>query len=161
MNDLPNSAPPFTSPPPASAPAPASAVDTDHLNALAIAHYVIGGLGMLFGLIPLVYVGLGFFFALAGPGLATDGQPGPPAFLGVIFALIGGFFFLLFQAVSICIIISGRCLHKRRRRTFSFVIACIACAWMPFGTLLGVFTLIVLSRESVKHLYAAKFPSAH
>jgi hypothetical protein len=34
-----------------------------------------------------------------------------------------------------------------------FVIACIECLFMPFGTILGVFTLIVLSRESVKKLF--------
>jgi hypothetical protein len=31
------------------------------------------------------------------------------------------------------------------------VVACIECIFVPFGTILGVFTLIVLSRESAKN----------
>jgi hypothetical protein len=31
--------------------------------------------------------------------------------------------------------------------------ACIECLFLPFGTILGVFTIIVLSRESVKALF--------
>lgn len=31
--------------------------------------------------------------------------------------------------------------------------AAILCMFIPFGTILGVFTLIVLSRESVRQLY--------
>ena len=45
---------------------------------------------------------------------------------------------------------------KRRKRMFSYVMAAILCAFMPFGTVLGVFTLIVLGRESVRQLYLEK-----
>jgi hypothetical protein len=31
--------------------------------------------------------------------------------------------------------------------------ACILCLFTPLGTILGVFTIIVLSRQSVKELY--------
>ncbi len=41
----------------------------------------------------------------------------------------------------------------RRHRTFSIVIASLSCMSFPFGTILGVFTLIVLVRPSVKILY--------
>jgi hypothetical protein len=34
------------------------------------------------------------------------------------------------------------------------VVAGLNCAQMPLGTVLGVFTLMVLSRESVKSLYS-------
>ena len=44
-------------------------------------------------------------------------------------------------------------LKKRQKRTFSFVIACICCMNIPLGTALGVFTLVVLSRQSVKAIY--------
>jgi len=35
------------------------------------------------------------------------------------------------------------------------VMACVECLFIPFGTILGVFTIIVLLRESVKALFAA------
>jgi hypothetical protein len=44
-------------------------------------------------------------------------------------------------------------LRKRRHRTLSFVMACLTCINIPLGTALGVFTLVVLSRPSVKALY--------
>jgi hypothetical protein len=59
---------------------------------------------------------------------------------------LGSFFFLLGLATALCILISGRALAKCTRYWFVFVIACIECLFMPFGTILGVFTLIVLSR---------------
>ena len=37
--------------------------------------------------------------------------------------------------------------------TFVFVVACCECLFMPFGTLLGVFTIVLLSREPVKSAF--------
>jgi hypothetical protein len=34
------------------------------------------------------------------------------------------------------------------------VMACIECLFVPFGTILGVFTIVVLSRESVSVLFS-------
>jgi heme A synthase len=56
-------------------------------------------------------------------------------------------------AIAIALVLSGLALRKRQRRNLTFVVACIICINVPFGTLLGVFTLIVLSRASVKALY--------
>jgi hypothetical protein len=42
---------------------------------------------------------------------------------------------------------------KRRGRVFSFVVAAILCLFMPFGSVLGIFTIIVLNRLSVRQLY--------
>jgi len=39
---------------------------------------------------------------------------------------------------------------------FCFVVACIECLFMPFGTVLGAFTIIVLMRPSVKNLFAQR-----
>jgi len=36
--------------------------------------------------------------------------------------------------------------------------ACIECLFMPFGTVLGVFTILVLVRESVKQLFGVELP---
>jgi hypothetical protein len=56
-------------------------------------------------------------------------------------------------ALSLCLINSGHFLGKRKRYWFSFIVACVECFSLPFGTILGVFTIIVLSRDSVKTLY--------
>ena len=36
---------------------------------------------------------------------------------------------------------------------YCLVMAGIECLFMPFGTVLGVFTIIVLMRESVKEMF--------
>jgi hypothetical protein len=41
-------------------------------------------------------------------------------------------------------------LTRRRRYTFCLVIAGLLCLWMPFGTILGVFTLVTLTKPPVR-----------
>jgi hypothetical protein len=52
-------------------------------------------------------------------------------------------------------ILTGVWLKKRIQHTMTFVIAALNCAFFPFGTVLGVFTIIVLQRPTVKMTYAA------
>ena len=52
--------------------------------------------------------------------------------------------------------------RPRRARTFSLVMAGVNCLSVPLGTTLGVFTFIVLLRESVAAQYAlARRDSPH
>jgi hypothetical protein len=129
--------------------------NTEHLRLLSIFHYVVAGLAAIFSFFPLIYTAMGAFFLWAAqhPNPKQTGEP-PPEFLGWIFIGFGLFFFLLGLAMATCIFIAGRALAKRTRYWFAFVVACIECLFMPFGTILGVFTLIVLSRESVRQLFA-------
>jgi amino acid permease len=72
---------------------------------------------------------------------------------GWMFAVMGLLFFIFWQAISISVIVSGRFLKQRKNYLFSFILACLACAAFPFGTILGVCTIIVLSRPAAKALY--------
>jgi hypothetical protein len=128
--------------------------DTEQLNLLAIFHYVVAGLGALFSFFPLLYtaVGVTFIFA-ARHGTAKPGEELPPEFLGWIFAVLGSVLFVIGIAMAICILIAGRCLSRHRCYSFALVMACIECLFVPFGTILGVFTIIALSRESVKAFF--------
>ncbi|MHC4489391.1 MAG: hypothetical protein ACYSW7_09510, partial [Planctomycetota bacterium] len=78
-----------------------------------------------------------------------------PAFIGLLFVLMAMLFITAGWTLAICIVIAGRCLSKRKRYMFCLVIAAITCTFMPFGTVLGVFTIIVLMRPSVKELFTA------
>src|SRR5881275_1803657 len=129
---------------------------TDHLRLLAIFHYVVTGLAALFSLFPLLYTMVGSIFIFAARhGTPKPGEELPPEFLGWIFVVLGLLLFLLGTAMAICILIAGRCLSRRKHYTFALVMACIECLFIPFGTILGVFTIIALSRESVKELFTA------
>lgn len=118
--------------------------DEGHLDGLAIAHYVLGGLMVAFACIPLIYVALGLAM-LAGGGSA--------AAAGWLVVAFGGLGVVVGQTIAISTIFSGRFLKQRRNYTFSFVLACVMCLFMPLGTILGIFTIVVLSRSSVKLIY--------
>jgi hypothetical protein len=127
--------------------------DLKHLKLLSIFHYVVGGLSALFSCMFLIHLIIGLSVLIAPESLSGGNGGPPPPFVGYIFTFIGGLFFSLGIVFSCFIIYSGRLLNSKRKRMFSFVLACIECVFMPFGTVLGVFTIIVLSRESVKKLY--------
>ena len=129
--------------------------DKEHLRLLAIFHYVVAGLAALFSFFPLLYTTVGAIFIFAARhGTPKPGEEPPPEFIGWIFAVIGSLLFLLGIAIAICILIAGRSLAKRTCYWLALVVACIECLFIPFGTILGVFTIVVLSRESVKALFS-------
>lgn len=104
-------------------------------------------------LFPLIHVGLGFSF-INYPDLFLDENGSPPSlFIAWLFILIGGIAIMTGITIAICLILSGYFLAQRKAYWFSFVVACIECLNTPLGTLLGVFTLVVLSRQSVRDLY--------
>jgi len=127
--------------------------DEGHLRLLSIFHYIVGGLAALFSFFPLLYGAFGGFmlYAASHPQM-QQGEP-PPAALGWFFIGVGALFFLIGEAMSVCIALSGRFIARRRRYWFAFVMACIECLFFPFGIILGVFTIIVLSRATVKQLF--------
>ncbi|HMJ05274.1 MAG TPA: hypothetical protein VK474_03370 [Chthoniobacterales bacterium] len=128
--------------------------DEQHLRLLSIFHYVVGGLTGLFACFPLIHLALGLALILAPHSFG--GKPGeapPPQMIGWLFTCIGGVLFLAGQAVAVCTVLCGRFIARRRRYWFVFVMACIECAVFPFGTVLGVFTIVTLSRPTVKSVF--------
>ena len=130
--------------------------DDEHLRLLSIFHYIVGGLAALFSFFPLIYAAFGAFmlYASAHPQM-QQGEP-PPPFLGWIFIGMGCFFFLVGETLATCIVLAGRFIAQRRRYWFVFVTACVQCLFFPFGIILGVFTIIVLSRASAKQLFGVE-----
>ncbi|OAM90005.1 hypothetical protein OH491_17115 [Termitidicoccus mucosus] len=134
--------------------------DQEHLRLLVIFHYVVAGILALFSFFPLIYVGLGAMAIVSPEALGGGAQP-PPEWFGWFFILLGSGFAFFGWAMAACAFISGRSMAKRRGRMFSFVVAAILCLFMPFGTVLGTFTIIVLNRQSVRQLYEAEPAGPH
>lgn len=124
--------------------------DRNHLTTLAILHYVLGGLYVFIGCIPLIHVSLGIAML---SGALDKGRNPPPPELGVVFIIVGASFSLGFWTVAVLTVIAGRCLARRVAYGYCFFIAIVDCLYMPVGTALGIFTIIVLSRESVQMLF--------
>ena len=129
--------------------------DEEHLRLLSVLHYVWGGLTAFGGCI-------GGIYAIAGGGIlaanAAQGRNAPPAWVGGFMLLVGIFLLLLVAAFATLTIIAGRSLARKQRYTLCMVMACISCLSVPLGTALGVFTLIVLSRPSVKAKFGRVVP---
>jgi hypothetical protein len=125
--------------------------DENELNLLSIFHFVMAGLGAIGGCVPVIYLLIGIMMIRDPRGLVGPG--GPPVNPGWFFIVFGGVFMLVIWTVALCLLISGMSLRARQRYWFCFVISCIICLNMPLGTALGVFTLIVLSRASVKQIF--------
>lgn len=130
--------------------------DEEHLKLLSIFYYVAGSLSALIALFPLMYGAFGLAMMAAG-GVASP-RPGPeavvPAMLGGCFAFAGGMLFLLGGTLAAVKFYAGYCLSRHRSRTFCLVVAGLTCLAIPYGTVLGVFTFVVLARPSVEELFA-------
>lgn len=131
----------------------------DDLRLLSIFHYVLAGLACLFAFFPLVYAGLGI--AIAMGALGGGGRNAPPAALGWLFAGVGVFLMLVALAYAVGLVIAGRSLARQRNWLFCMIMAGLSCPWFPFGTALGVFGLIILSKPDVKALFSAEAAPAH
>ncbi len=128
--------------------------DEQHLKLLSIFHYIVGGLAGLFALFPIFHLIFGLVFILAPDQFEGKGES-PPAFIGWIFVIFAAIFITIGWVIAGCVIATGRSLARRRRYLFCLVMAGIECVFMPFGTVLGVFTIIVLMRDSVKEIFTA------
>ena len=130
--------------------------DLEHLRLLSIFHYVIAGFMALFSLFPLLHVGMGI--AMLSGVMPSNGatNSGEEAMVGWVFILIGGSFVLFGELLAFLVFRAGRCLKQQKSYTYCLVIAAISCLFMPLGTVLGVFTIIVLVRPSVKTLFGVR-----
>lgn len=124
--------------------------DTEHLRLLSIFHYIVGGLLALFGCFPIIHLVVGIAIVSGAMG---GGHGPPPAFFGWMFITFASVFIAFSWGIAIAMIVAGRKLAVHAAYTYCLVIAGIECFFMPFGTVLGVFTIIVLTRPSVKQLF--------
>ncbi len=121
--------------------------DLEQLRLLSIFHYVWGGILAVTGLFPVLHLGIGIAL-LTG----IFDRPGdvPPRMVGWLFVGIS----LLVMAASwifaVCALLAGRFLARRAHRDFCMVVAALECLLAPLGTILGVFTIVILSRPSVR-----------
>jgi len=129
-------------------------IDEEHLKVLSIAYWVWGGLVGAYALLMAAYFTfLGFLFSSLG-----QGKDAPPRELLWVFFGVAVFILVLAGTVSALQILTGFWIRQRRHRVASMVVAGFTCLSVPMGTLLGVFSFVVLLRPSVSALYARPTP---
>jgi hypothetical protein len=126
--------------------------EDQNLRLLSIFHYVVAGLAALVSLFPIFHVVIGLMMVF---GKLDDGSNPPPPLFGWMFVffgialIIGGF------AFAACYAYAGRCLARRKHYMYCLVMAGVGCMFVPFGTVLGVFTIVELQKESVRSAFDA------
>lgn len=163
----------------------------EHLRLLSIFHYVVGGIGYLVSLFPIIHLAIGIFFLAAPEEFFATPQPPeitassigetpsveiertapdvrPPApdarpsaadevfptrLFGLMFTIIPAILILCGFVVSTVIVVAGKRLAAHRSHTFCLVVAGIECLFMPFGTVLGVFTILTLLKPEARQLF--------
>ena len=128
---------------------PTASQDQEHLRLLSIVYYVFTGLNCIGICLGLLYLGIGGVMLVG----STAGGKGEPALVGGVLVAVAIFVLLVVGANGLLLFFTGRFLAQHRRRTFCLVVAALSCLSFPLGTALGVFTIIVLSRPSVKALF--------
>jgi hypothetical protein len=119
------------------------------LDVLGILHYVYGAVIV----VPVVLgaIALTIFSGVAMWEHSRLEALGPFAVFGSLFA-IG----LLYGVVNV---LAGRWLRARRNWIGIVVVSAINCLNVPLGTLLGVFTIVVLAGDGVQGLFAGRPPA--
>jgi hypothetical protein len=144
-------------------PAIQAAVDAENLRLLEIVYYIAGGVTALFScffilhFIMFLVIGLNPQFFNNGPNHAATPPPaglflGVAAFIGAL--ILAGWTFGGLQ------IYTGRCLKNRKHRTFVLIIAGLETCFIPWGTAIGIWTILLLQRPGVKASFAAPSTSA-
>ena len=116
---------------------------SNYLRILELAHYIMGIL-----VVPY------FFFSLYITIFPLFGVFAWGLFPGVFWSSI-----LLIIVIAVplsfttCILLSARYISQRSNYTFTVVIACLECFISQYGSWLGLITLILFSRPSIKSLY--------
>lgn len=133
-----------------SAEAKQAKTDANHLKLLVVFHWVLAGLSLVW---------IGFFYlhhqmldmVINSPEMWQDAKSAPPP------AEFFAFFQYFYLAAGTLVILHGLsnalsayCLHRRQARMLSLIVAGFNCIFFPFGTALGVFSFIVLLRDSVE-----------
>lgn len=135
--------------------------DSEHLNLLGTFNFIFAGL-CLFALLPSIAVlsvmrAGGFDRTLEEIRRQMEQQANavpisPEELVAFFHVLLVAWIVVLAVAAVLCVV-NGLNLRAHRHRGFSTVIAALQCLAIPFGTILGVFSLIVLGRASVTELY--------
>ncbi|MEO1528651.1 MAG: protein kinase [Planctomycetota bacterium] len=114
-----------------------------HIKIIAVLNIAFGGVSVL--------AGMGLFFLLTGIG-ATAGEPEALGVLAIVGLFTGGFMFIL--GVPGVIIGLGLWRFESWARIAALVLSALSLMNVPFGTLLGIYSLWALLRDEASELFA-------
>lgn len=123
--------------------------EEQNLDTLSTLHYVMGAITALLACIPIIHLVIGIVIIASG----LHGGEQVPQVIGWAFIILASILIFGGWVFAVLIIIAGRRLKERRSYNFCLVISFLECLIIPLGTVLGIFTIINLTREPVKALF--------
>jgi len=133
-------------------------IDNEHLKLLSMFHYIYAGIILAYAFfIILQFIFLFYFLELFIRNspfntFTSNNEFDPMIFKFILF--IGIAFFIIMLTIGILEIVSGKFIKARKHRTFSYIIAILNLLSIPYGSILGIITLTVLGRNSIKEMYS-------
>ena len=131
--------------------------DAEHLKILFICYYVMSGLSLISAAVFMIYVVMGGAMMsgkMNGGRAASSHAASDMQMMGGFFLVIGILGTLFVAGIALLEFFVAKKLVRRESKTLCFVVAGINCLSMPLGTVLGIFTFLVLSRPSVAESFA-------
>jgi len=138
-----------------------NAEDAEHLSALSIGHFILSGVALL-GAAPTLFYGvagaklmdeLGSDMSMAMGDVTGQNSDAILQDLGSLVTALIVSAVVLAVVSAVHLLVVGVMIRKRRWWTFCYLTGWGECLMFPFGTILGIFTILVLSRPSVKRAF--------
>lgn len=129
-------------------------LDEEHLRLLRVGYLLSGAMSAIFAALPLFYVAVGLAFVRGMSRPFPAGADLDPRLFGWIFVAVGLSLFVFLAGNAVLKLSAARAIGQRRMHTFCLVAAALTTLGIPWGTVLGVLSFVVLERPSVKALFA-------
>ena len=124
------------------------------LKLLSIGFFIQGGIILCYGMLFFCYLGVaGAVIASVQRNLQTGaGNAIPAGLMAVIGVVVVGIAVMTLLMGSL-MLWAGFSLRKRQHRILILVMAGLNCLSVPYGTVLGIFTLMVMQRPAAKEMF--------
>ncbi|WP_298494497.1 hypothetical protein [uncultured Algibacter sp.] len=124
---------------------------SNNLNTFRILYLVKGILTLCFSIFFILYGAMGFIFGAIAENTETNTEL--PFNFGWIFVIIGGVGLFFCITFGILTLLASKYFKQVKNYNFIFAIAILNCLTGILGILLGVFTLVELTKPEVKALF--------
>lgn len=125
-------------------------IQPNNLNTFRILYLIKGVLSVFGALFFLAYAAFGSYVFNE---IAANQPKDLPINMASIFVIIGVVGFAISLILGVLSFLASKYLREQRKYQFIFVVAILSCLSGLLGILLGVFTLIELSKPHVKALF--------
>ena len=130
--------------------------DADHLKSLAVAFRVVSGLCAVCVNFAWIYVVVGILSIVSPPASVHSTRNDQATFtagFGAVFIFIGFFILAAGYVVAYFGFKTAKSMDQRTNWNLCFGTSIALMLFQPIGLILGIFSLIVLNRPSVKEMF--------